>query len=125
MLDPHRLTRQEEFARVMRQGRVQSNYLLLLRAAPNQLETSRFGYAIGKQVGTAVVRNLVRRRLREVARHMPVKSGWDMVISARKASATASFDALKASFEGLTRRAGLLITAELKAGGTAPDKASP
>ncbi len=124
MPDLFRLTRQEEFARVMRQGRVQSNHLLLLRVAPNQLETSRFGYSISKQVGTAVVRNLVRRRLREVARHMPVKSGWDMVISARKASATASFDALKASFEGLTRKAGLLTLTELKSGDTAPDKAS-
>ena len=108
MSDAYRLTRQEEFARVMRQGRTQSNHLLLLRVAPNQLSTSRFGYAISKQVGTAVVRNLVRRRLREIARRMPVKNGWDLVITARKAAATAGFPALKTSLEGLTRRAGLL-----------------
>ena len=108
MSDPYRLKHREEFARVMRQGRAQSNHLLLLRAAPNQLKTSRFGYAVSKQVGTAVVRNLVRRRIREVVRHMQVKSGWDMVIIPRKASAAVSFQALKASLEGLTRRAGLL-----------------
>ena len=110
MTDPQRLKRREEFARVARQGQAQSNHLLLLRAVPNQLNTSRFGYAISKQVGTAVVRNLVRRRIREVVRQMRVKSGWDMVIIPRKASAGASFVALKASLESLTRRAGLLET---------------
>ena len=120
MSDPHRLTRQEEFARVMRQGQTQSSQLLLLRAAPNQLNTSRFGYAISKQVGTAVVRNLVRRRLREIVHQMPVKNGWDMVITARKASAGASFSTLKVAFETLIQRAGLLDKPELPGGLASP-----
>lgn len=108
MADPYRLKRQEEFARVMRQGRTQSNTLLLLRAAPNQLATSRFGYAISKQVGSAVVRNMVRRRLREIARRMSVKPGFDLVVTARQTAATADFPALRTSLESLIRWAGLL-----------------
>ena len=92
----------------MRQGRPYSDHLLLLRAAPNQLGTSRLGYAVSRQVGKAVRRNLVRRRLREAVRQLRIKEGWDIVISARKASATAPFRALKDSLQGLTHRSALL-----------------
>lgn len=96
----------------MRQGRAVSDDLLLLRSAPNQLGASRFGYAISKQVGNAVTRNLVRRRLRAALERLPVKSGWDVVISARKASATVSFQALTASLRKLIQRSGLLNAPE-------------
>jgi len=59
---------------------------------------ARFGFIISKQVGTAVVRNTVRRRLKAVcADALPrVPEGTDVVIRALPASATASFAELSA-----------------------------
>jgi ribonuclease P protein component len=58
----------------------------------------RFGFIISKQVGTAVVRNSVRRRLKAVcAEALPrVPEGTDVVIRALPASATATYAELSA-----------------------------
>ena len=58
----------------------------------------RFGFIISKQVGTAVIRNTVRRRLKAVCARViaDVPEGTDVVIRALTASATASFAELDA-----------------------------
>lgn len=58
----------------------------------------RFGFIISKQVGTAVIRNTVRRRLKAVCAEAisDVPQGTDVVIRALPASATATFAELKA-----------------------------
>lgn len=58
----------------------------------------RFGFIISKQVGTAVIRNTVRRRLKAVcAAALPsVPQGTDVVIRALPSSATAEFTDLEA-----------------------------
>lgn len=58
----------------------------------------RFGFIISKQVGNAVVRNSVRRRLKAVcAEALPgVPEGTDVVIRALPASATATYADLAA-----------------------------
>ena len=58
----------------------------------------RFGFIISKQVGNAVVRNTVRRRLKAVcAEALPrVPEGTDVVIRALPASATATYAELRA-----------------------------
>ncbi|MSQ12385.1 MAG: ribonuclease P protein component [Dehalococcoidia bacterium] len=103
-----RLTRKEDFTRVVRQGRAYGNPLLLLRAAPNGMGVTRIGFAVGKQVGQAVTRNLVRRRLREAIRRMPILEGWDVVITARKPSAICDYHVLAASLVALSGRLNLL-----------------
>jgi ribonuclease P protein component len=55
-----------------------------------------------------VVRNKVRRRLREIARALPVLEGHDIVISARPQAAQADFQALRAELSLLLGRARLL-----------------
>ncbi|KJL22870.1 Ribonuclease P protein component [Microbacterium oxydans] len=67
---------------------------------------ARFGFIISKQVGTAVVRNSVRRRLKAVcAEALPrVPEGTDVVIRALPASATASFAELRADVDRCLRR---------------------
>lgn len=58
----------------------------------------RFGFIISKQVGSAVVRNTVRRRLKAVCAEFrdSVPQGTDVVIRALPASATAEFAELRA-----------------------------
>lgn len=102
------LTRLEDYDRVYRQNASWTSRLLVLRAAPNDLGISRSGYSISKRVGTAVVRNRMRRRLREIMRLVPVKPGWDIVFIVRPGAAGASFDEIKKAVESLLSRAKLL-----------------
>jgi ribonuclease P protein component len=66
-------------------------------------------------VGGAVVRNKVKRRLREILRHLSVKPGWDVVFIARPEAATADFASLRKAAESLLSRAHLLEAARLAA----------
>jgi ribonuclease P protein component len=60
-------------------------------------------------VGKAVVRNRVRRRLRELLRSLPIAEGHDLVITARPEAALAHFTDLRAELTLLLRRAKLLV----------------
>ena len=81
----------------------------MLRAAPNGLPYTRFGFIVGRRVATrAVVRNRVRRRMREIARRTPVPRGWDLVFIARRAAVDCDFAALQRAVRDVERRVGLL-----------------
>jgi ribonuclease P protein component len=59
-----RLRRRRDFALVLRSGRRARRSLVAVAVRPNDWGRTRVGYAVGKRVGGAVVRNRVRRRLR-------------------------------------------------------------
>ena len=103
-----RLTRAEDFAAVRRGGRRWSDNLLLLRAQPNGLKVSRYGFSVGRKVGNAVVRNKIKRKLREAAARSGVPGGWDLLIVARNEAPSANFDQLSNSMANLLRRAGVV-----------------
>lgn len=103
-----RLRRRQEFDAVFQQGRTWANELLVLRSLPNQLDHNRYGFVTSRRLGTAVVRNRVRRRLREAVRSLPLWAGWDMVISAKAAAAGADFHELKRAVADLLARARIL-----------------
>ena len=88
----------------------QANGLLVLYARPNRLGINRIGITAGKKLGKAVVRNRVRRRLREVYRlnEDRFQSGWDIVVVARSRCITASFEKLTDSYLSLAGKAGIL-----------------
>lgn len=72
-------------------GRRRSGRHLVVVALANEQGRPRFGLVVSRKVGNAVIRNRVKRRLKEVLRHH--KSGWtgvDVVIIARSSAATAS-----------------------------------
>jgi ribonuclease P protein component len=79
-----------------------------MKALPNGLELSRYGFSITKSVGKAVVRNRVRRLLREVVRLKSLKSGWDIVFVSRPSAATADYHQFDESVSKLLGRARLL-----------------
>lgn len=58
----------------------------------------RFGFIVSKKVGTAVVRNTVRRRLKAVCAEAlaSVRPGTDVVIRALPSSANAAYSELRA-----------------------------
>ena len=103
-----RLRRRKEFDVVFQQGRTWANELLVLRSLPNQLDHNRYGFVTSKRLGGAVVRNRVRRRLREALRSLPVRAGWDVVISARLPAAQSDFHELKEALVDLLTSARML-----------------
>jgi len=60
---------------------------------------------VGKALGRAVVRNRLKRRLREAARALPVVAGWDVVVIGRQAAVDADFATLVRALAELCRRA--------------------
>jgi ribonuclease P protein component len=60
-------------------------------------------------VGSAVVRNRTRRRLREIIRALPIAHGYDIVVTGHPASATASYGALAEAISSSAKRARILI----------------
>jgi len=103
-----RLRKNSEFAYVFERGRMWASELVVLKAVPNELGYSRYGLITSKRLGQAVVRNRVRRLLREVTRTTPTKSGWDMVFIARVKAATASYREIDTAVAGLLKRARIL-----------------
>ncbi len=88
-----RLRRGSDFIRVRKQGRSWAHPLVILSADRNELGTTRFGFIVSRRIGNAVVRNRVKRQLREAVRsHLDqVPEGWDVVLLARAPIAEARF----------------------------------
>ena len=93
----------------------QANSYLVLYARPNRLTTNRVGITVGKKLGKAVVRNRVRRRLREIYRcnEMQFTPGWDIVVVARSRCVGADYRKIENAYLSLAKNAGLLTQESL------------
>lgn len=107
-----RLRKASEFQAVRNSGKSWACPLLVLRARPNGLAVTRFGFSVSKRIGKAVVRNKVKRRLRECVRQAPVKGGCDVVLIVRQPAAQATYQELMHDALELLGRAGLLMKDE-------------
>ncbi len=107
-----RLTKPQQYALVYSKGSSWVSNLVVMKALPNGLTLSRYGFSVSKRVGKAVTRNRVKRLLREILRIMPLKSAWDIIFIVRPAAATADYTSLKRAIEDLLSRASLLETGE-------------
>ncbi len=103
------LTKPEQYALVYDKGNSWVSDLLVMRALANGLTLSRYGFSIGRRVGKAVVRNRVKRLLREILGLAPLQPGWDIIFIARPAAAAADYTSIKKSVKGLLSRARLLV----------------
>jgi len=101
------LTKRAQYLTVYKSGKAWVDNFIVVKALPNELGFSRYGFSVTKEVGKAVVRNRVRRLLKEIARLTNVKSGWDIVFIARPTAAAADYHQLKKSMQKLLLRAHL------------------
>jgi len=101
------LTKRAQYLTVYKSGKAWVDNLIIIKALPNELEFSRYGFSVSKEVGKAVARNRVRRLLKEITRLTNLKPGLDIVFIARPNAATADYHQLKKSMEKLLLRAHL------------------
>ena len=106
-----RLTRPSEFAEVKKNGCAERGRLLVLSVLPtNGAAPFRAGFVTSRALGSAVVRNRARRRLREIVRKHQGEfiAGVWIVTIARANAATASYQELEAEWSRLAKRASIL-----------------
>ena len=100
-----RLRRRSEFLKVQETGQKFPSDAFLALVLPNARAdgTTRLGLTVSTKVGNAVVRNRIRRRLRELfrTRRERLPRGLDVVLIARTQAAQAEPLALSAAFERL------------------------
>jgi ribonuclease P protein component len=96
---------------VKSEGRAHRGALLTLGVLETgAAESARVGFVTSRRVGGAVVRNRIRRRLREIFRHHQhaLRPGFWLVAIARPAAAAASYRALEDEWLRLVKRASIL-----------------
>lgn len=104
--------RRNDFQHVWEGGKSYPHPLLILRVCANGMDQCRFGFVAGKKVGKAVVRNRVKRWMREAMRQrLPtLVPGWDIILIARREAADAHFQDIVAAIDTLIQRAQLVST---------------
>ena len=106
-----RLVRSAEFARVRKEGRATRGQLISLGVLLSaDEEKMRAGFITSRKTGGAVVRNRVRRRLREIVRrhqHEVIAGAWIVTIASPRA-ARATYGALEDEWLRLAKRASIL-----------------
>jgi ribonuclease P protein component len=102
------LTRRAQYLAVYKSGKAFADSVLVIKALRNNLETSRLGFSVSKEIGKAVVRNHIKRWLKEAARTLEIKTGWDIVIIARRGIVSSNYREINQSIARQYKRAGLL-----------------
>jgi ribonuclease P protein component len=97
------------FRRLYHRGSTVGNRYLVIYCRRNGTDTTRLGFTVSTKLGHAVVRNRMRRRLREIyrAQEQELRPGFDIVVVARSAAVEAEFALLQRSFRTLTDKLGL------------------
>lgn len=99
-----RLLRRGDFLRCYRTGRRRSGTLVMLYFVPNALGSPRMGITASRKVGNAVVRNRLKRRIREIYRRWPGRAGLaavDLVVHLKPEAKGAGFAEIRRDVAGL------------------------
>jgi len=103
------LKKKQDFKKVYSQGKYAVDYLFVAYALANDLQHNRIGITVSKKVGCAVVRNRVKRWVKESYRLNKIeRQAYDFVIVARAPSGKlvgkGAFHHIDKSVKGLLER---------------------
>ncbi|MEG1525715.1 MAG: ribonuclease P protein component [Clostridia bacterium] len=108
------LKRKKEFRYTYRVGKSQSSRLCALVYAKNRTKGAKIGFSVSKKIGNSVIRNRVKRRMREAATPLvgAMMPGYNVIFIARDAAKEAPFQQICFTMRTLLSRAGLLSPEE-------------
>lgn len=111
----YRLRLARDFQRMRQEGKVYSQGSMSITILPNGLAHNRYGLITPRRLGKAVVRNRVRRRLREALGllHPDLLQGFDLLVVARSRLVGQPFAVLLRILKQLCVQSGLLTDSGL------------
>ncbi len=100
----------KDFRRLYRTGKSEAGGFVAVYCKPNRLGINRVGFAVGKSVGKAVVRNRTKRLMRESYRLIEdrLTGSSDMIIVARNRAAGKSYEQISRDLKFVLYSLGLL-----------------
>ncbi len=98
-----------DFRRLYSSGKTAANAYLAVYCRRNKTAVNRLGLTVGTRIGKAVVRNRIRRLIRESyrLREERVKKGYDIVVVARTRAAGAPYKKIDTALGALLKKVGL------------------
>jgi len=118
----NRITSADDYRVIVRRGaKVAGAHTVSYVRSRESGTDARFGFIVSKKVGTAVRRNLVRRRLKAVCHEALAggASGVDVVVRALPSAADAAWPALRTEvLDALSRRASRPTSTDARSGAT-------
>ena len=100
------IRKSREFSKVYNRGNSRANPLLVLYVLQNGKNFNRIGISVSKKVGKSVVRNRVKRLIKEsVRKNCPdIKKGYDLVFIARTRAGDANYHRIEKCAVDLLKR---------------------
>ena len=107
------LKKNYEFRRLYNKGKSAVTPYLVLYVRRTRRDNNRLGLTVSNKIGKAVVRNRIRRRLREIYRlnREKMPAGYDIIIVARVRAAEAPYRKLERHYLRCLGELGLLTDA--------------
>lgn len=109
MTTMYKLKKNYEFKKVYNEGRYYVEKYVVMYIIMNNSASNRVGFSVSKKVGNSVVRNRVKRLMKEVYRQFSdnTKLGFDMVFTARVGSGTADYKLIEKNMISILNKAKL------------------
>ncbi|MEG0371545.1 MAG: ribonuclease P protein component [Clostridium sp.] len=110
MNNEEKIKRNSHFRYIYNKGKSISNDTLVLYNYRNKKDVSRVGISVSKKVGNSVVRNRVKRLIRECYRlnSESFNKGFDFVFIARQRASTADYKKVESAMKHLMRKSGMI-----------------
>lgn len=89
------IKKNDEFEYILNNGICVKNKYFVIYNIERKLENNRYGISVSKKIGHAVVRNKIKRRIKDIISKNSIKSGYDYVIIVRKAINDLSYSDMK------------------------------
>ena len=109
MTTMYKLKKNYEFKKVYNEGRYYVEKYVVMYIIMNNSASNRVGFSVSKKVGNSVVRNRVKRLMKEVYRQFAdiTKLGYDMVFTARVGSGSADYRIIEKNMISILNKAKL------------------
>lgn len=108
----NRLTKRKEFSYIYKNAKSVSNKNIVLFYIPTKLKNPKIGISVSKKVGKAILRNKIKRQLREIIRKLlpSLNQKYNYVFVARENISELKYTEIESNVENALKKANLIST---------------